>query len=233
MNKIRLDEREIHLWRVPLNVDSAQQDILRAQLSPDEAERAARVHFEHDRTRFIVAHAALRQTLARYTGKQPNALSFRVGAQGKPTLAFDTDIQFNLSHSGNLALIAITRGRAVGVDVESIRDNFDPLALAMRFFSAPEIEDLRACDPATRTAQFFTLWTRKEAFIKAVGHGLSLPLSSFDISETHGDRVRVLESRGDYEKTDWWVKTVLQESEYIGAIAVEGEEPLVEWVRDN
>ncbi|HZQ06506.1 MAG TPA: 4'-phosphopantetheinyl transferase superfamily protein [Anaerolineae bacterium] len=229
---MHLEEHEIHLWRVPLNVDAAQQDTMHTQFSPDETERAARFHFERDRTRFIVAHAALRQILARYTRKNPNALSFRVGAYGKPTLAFETDIQFNLSHSGNLALIALTRGRAIGVDVESIRDNFDPLALATRFFSPPEIEDLRACDPATRTAQFFTLWTRKEAFIKAVGHGLSLSLSSFDISEVRGDRVRVLESRGDYEKTDWWVKTVLREQEYVGALAVEGEEPIVHWVQD-
>jgi len=157
-----------------LDVDEAP---LRALLSPDEQERAARFVFREDRRRYIVARARLRQLLGERLGAAPGALEFVYGEHGKPALAprYEDDLRFNLSHGEGVAVYAFADAAEVGVDVEREREIEDTEAIAERCFSPAERE-------ACRTLGFLYCWTRKEAFVKALGSGLSSPLAALDVS---------------------------------------------------
>jgi 4'-phosphopantetheinyl transferase len=178
-------------------------------LSADELERAAAYRFERDRRRFVVRRAALRTLLAEQLASQPNEIAFIEGRHGKPELAApfgQSGLHFSVSHSQDLALIALAYDRAVGVDVEAITELPDADAIARRYFTPAESAALRALGPDERRRQFFTLWTRKEAFVKATGDGLSRSLDSFDISpmpDAHRFRVTVQESSDAWSLTDF------------------------------
>ena len=151
-------------------------------LDDSERARAERFLFDEDRRRFVASHAALRVALGNATERDPRSLRFVTGPHGKPSLAEPASgIQFNLSHSGARALIAIAVGRRVGVDIERDR-GVDELALASRFFSEAEAAAIAGTPPANRRAAFFRIWTRKEAFVKAIGDGLTHPLASFHVN---------------------------------------------------
>ena len=156
----------VELYRIPL-LDRPE---FASFLSEEERARMARFRFSEDRRRYLAAHGALREILARHTGIDPGALRFSEGEHGKPAL-IGSDIKFNLSHSGEMALIAIgvARDREVGVDIEKIRADIDVLAIAQRFFTAEEAARLESLEQSERTKLFFTLWTRKEALSKARG----------------------------------------------------------------
>ena len=189
-------------------------------LSAAEQQRAQRFHFQRDRTRFIVAHGILRRLLSRYVGCAPADLAFQDNAYGKPALhdAYGgTRVCFNMSHSYDLAVYAITRGRAVGIDVERLRDGVASQEIAARFFSQQEIATLRALPTAIQQHAFFLCWTRKEAYIKARGQGLSLPLSQFDVSLTPGEPAALLRTREGPEETARWSLFTLEP--FIGAVA--------------
>jgi len=154
-------------------------------LSIDEQERSARFLHERDRARYIVARARLRQMLATELAVAPTELCFDLGVQGKPALAApwrDSGVKFNLSHSHGVALLGVAHGREIGVDVEILRQLRNEDAIARRFFSPREYADYVAVDAAGRNEAFFNCWTRKEAFIKALGLGLQFPLHSFDVT---------------------------------------------------
>jgi 4'-phosphopantetheinyl transferase len=164
----------VHLWRLDLaDLDAATASSPAPaldNLSADERQRAARLHTVAARRRFIVTRAAMREILARYLEVAPGAIRFAYNASGKPALADDQrDIEFNLSHAEGLALCAVTRARAVGVDVERIRPGVRTDAIAARFFPAPEAAALAALPEALRRKAFFVSWARKEAWIKAAG----------------------------------------------------------------
>jgi 4'-phosphopantetheinyl transferase len=167
---------EVHVSKIALNVDARKLETLLAVLSPVESERAARFHFDRDRRRFIVARASLRQVLSQYTGESPENLQFQYSRFGKPDLSPGSDVQFNVSHSGELALIAVTARRQVGIDIEQIRPIDCLLAIAERYFLPSELHELQNLAEAERLRAFFRHWTRKEAYIKAIGTGLSTPL---------------------------------------------------------
>lgn len=150
-------------------------------LSPEESERADRYRFRRDRHRYIARHGILRWLLARYLGDKPEALRFTVNAYGKPAIA-ERAIDFNLSHSHGMALFAFSRDIAVGCDIEFHDLRFLAENIPERFFSQAEMNVLRACTASEKIRAFFDCWTRKEAYIKARGVGLSLPLDSFDVS---------------------------------------------------
>ena len=163
---------EIHLWRATLD-DPIRLSGAESVLSRDELFRAARFAQVVDRERFILAHGALRMVLGLYVSADPQSLEFRTGPMGKPALVQTfTDLRFNLSHSGDIALIAVTRGREVGVDVERVQRDieFDPIV--EHYFEPTEAWDLRTAPPHERVGKFFDLWTRKEACVKAEGTGL-------------------------------------------------------------
>lgn len=167
------------LWQVDLDATPAAQAV--ASLSEAEWERARRFVFKRDRNRFIAAHAALRETLSSQCGIPASMLEFALGPFGKPMLAEDAGLRFNLSHSQSVALIAVCDDAEVGVDVELLRPMPDAEALADTYFSAAERRALAALPPESRDRAFLCCWTRKEACLKATGMGLSVDTRSFEV----------------------------------------------------
>jgi 4'-phosphopantetheinyl transferase len=216
---------DVHVWRAPVGRWSERIDALRAILSCPEQERADRFHFAIDRARSIVGRGLLRLLLARATGKGPRELRFGEVGSGKPVLAGNADdsrLQFNVSHSGDLILIAITIARAVGVDVEQIRLGASARDVA-RSFAASERDALAGLQPPILEEAFFACWTRKEAYIKARGDGLSLPLDSFEVSLLPGDVARLVATRPDAaEAARWTMRDLDVGPGYRAAVAVEG-----------
>ncbi len=222
---LALGADEVHVWRVALDQPDDVADRLGAALSADERGRAARLVTAALRRRFLVARGALRQILGRYTYLAPGAVRFRYGPRGKPMLdAEDGLLRFNLSHSGDLALVAVSRGREIGVDVERIRPDRDLDRIATRFFSTVEVAALLALPRAERAEAFYHCWTRKEAYIKALGDGLAIPLDSFDVAFAPGAPAALLASRLDPAETRRWSMAALDPGPgYAGAVVVEGE----------
>lgn len=226
--KLVLGANEVHLWRATVEVPAI--DFLRFQrlLSSDERERSDRFHFERDRNRFVVARGLLRTILGSYLNLTPAELRFKYSEHGKPSLADcpgDLNLTFNLAHSGRLVLFGITIQRAIGVDVEEIRDEIDTERIARRFFSARETRCLLSIPEQDRKAAFFYCWTRKEAFLKANGAGLSLPLDQFDVSLYPGEPARLLETRWDENECPRWsLQAVDVGPAYAATVAVEGHD---------
>lgn len=215
---------EVHVWRARL--DGAWPKSFELSLSQDDRERATRFKFEGDRQRFIMARASLRTILARYLKSNAAGLQFDLGSFGKPSLAPVgnlLDLRFNLSHSHQLALIAITRGREVGVDVEFMRADFASDEVAAHFFSPAEVNQLTRMPAEMKTRGFFNCWTRKEAYIKARGEGLSHPLDLFDVSFAPDAPAALLDSRVDKaEVSRWSFEDLSPHPAYAAALTVEG-----------
>ncbi len=165
---------EVHVWKVYLPSRDDALGALPAILSQSELERAARFHFEQDRARFIACRATLRVLLSRYAGTAPERLTFRYEPGGKPALTGDGGWQFNVSHSRDVAAIAISRSDPVGIDIERINPDFPRADVAPDVFAPDELNDLAALPPDEQPAYFFQLWTLKEALLKTVGAGLSI-----------------------------------------------------------
>jgi len=223
---LSLGDDEVHVWRVDLSAAAATQTQWEQFLSPDERERTARFHFEKDRLHFSAARSWLRIVLGRYLESAPGSLRFRYAEKGKPSLDSSQEanrLTFNISHSGGLALFAFTRGRELGIDVEGIRRDFDTEAIARRFFSAAEQARLSDLPADQRPEAFFRCWTRKEAYIKARGEGLSLPLHQFDVSIGIGDQNALLATRPDPGEARLWSLSDLEGGQgFAAAIAVAG-----------
>jgi 4'-phosphopantetheinyl transferase len=214
---------EVHVWSIPLDHGDDVVARLAESLWPDERARAARFVFPRDRRRFTVARGALRQILAGYLGLAPSALSFAYGPRGKPGLAQPAGLEFNLAHSHELALCAVTSGRAVGVDVEWLRPMPDLLSVARIAFSPAELAALLARPEEDRLATFFRCWTGKEAYIKARGDGLALPLDAFDVSLAADQPLALLANRLDpAEPSRWSLHALAPADGYLGALAVAG-----------
>jgi 4'-phosphopantetheinyl transferase len=218
---------QAHVWRVRLDRPDSEVERLRATLTPDELARADRFAFPKDRRHYVVARGALRAILAAYQDTTPAAISIRTTPQGKPYLSSPPpDVRFNLSHSGQLALIAVTQGREVGVDIEQVDADSGPkklLALARRFFSPTEVAALDSLPADSQTEAFYACWTRKEAYLKARGGGLSLPLDSFDVSLRPGEPPALLATRDDPAQAARWSLHALDPGPgYAAALAVEG-----------
>jgi 4'-phosphopantetheinyl transferase len=227
LGALTLAEDEVHLWRVDLTAVAPAQERWQRILSPDERSRAARFHFDRDRQHYAATRALLRTLLANYVASDPAELVFRYSEREKPSLDprhWRPPVEFNVSHSGTAALLAFARGRALGVDIEIIRENFDPATLAHRFFSTHEQNQLAALDPSEKYRGFFRCWTRKEAYIKALGAGLSLPLDQFDVSLRPGDENALLATRPDAsEAGQWSLREVPAGNGYVGALCVRGQ----------
>jgi 4'-phosphopantetheinyl transferase len=218
-----LGEREVHVWRVTL--DRGPSELLRARetLSNDETLRADRFHFQRDRDSFIATRGTLRQLLGSYLECAPEELAFNYGAYGKPSVRQDLlgrGVEFNVSHSHGLALMAFALGRRLGVDVEFMRPGVASEEIAKRFFSPQEVAELRSLPLAMRPEGFFLCWTRKEAYVKAVGDGLQIPLTSFNVSLTPSTAER-LES-ADSER--WTLRSLRPNDGFVGAVVAEGKD---------
>jgi len=215
---------EARIWASELEPGAAAVDRLVPLLSPDEQERAARFHFRRDAMRWIVARATLREILGGCLGADPRAVVFSYGPKGKPALAAragELDLQFSLAHSAHLAVYAVTVGCPVGVDVERLRPVPDMNRIAERTFSRQECTALGGLPAALRPAGFFNCWTRKEAYIKAVGLGLSYPLDRFSVSLTPGEPARLEAVEADPAHAEGWMMAALApRSGFVGAVVV-------------
>ena len=215
---LSLQTGEVHVWRLELE---QPVDRFIELLDAEEIARANRFHFEKDRNHFMVARGFLRVLLGRYLQIDPKQLKFTYGAYGKPALPGEALLRFNMSHSHGIALYAFTEGRDVGVDVEYVRADFTSDDIARRFFSALEVENLCGLPAEERVASFFRCWTRKEAYIKATGRGLSQSLDGFDVTLGPGESAALLRTdAGPHEH--WSMANVEVGPGYAGAVAVEG-----------
>jgi len=189
-------------------------------LSAGELERAARFHFDRHRGRFVASRVALRDVLARHLACEPADLDFTTGPQGKPGLPGDP-VHFNLSRSEDLCLIALSDEAPIGVDVEFRREDPYLLKVARRFFSETEVEELHGLVLAEQLPAFFRIWSRKEAYIKALGLGLSLPLDSFDVSLERGDGARLLATRHEPSALGRWsLRELAAHPDYAAAVCL-------------
>ena len=195
---MHLCDESIDLWTIPLNdIGDRFQDHAQS-LSAEERQRAARFKNSKDCRRFTLARGSLRSILGQYLGTPANTIQFSYGTHGKPQLAMahQSSFEFNLSHSGDYALCALTKNHSIGIDIEKIR-NRDPdyyLRLATRFFSRKECDAINAAHEHDRTLFFFACWTRKEAYMKRHGLGLRLPLSGFTVNVDPAESARLIET---------------------------------------
>ncbi len=225
---LALSSQVVHVWRASLEQATERVQQLSQWLSPDERERAVRFHFERDRRRFIVCRGVLRMIFSRYLGIEPDQVQFRYRLHGKPDLSErlgDGTLQFNLAHSNELAIYAFTYNREVGIDLEYIHPVPDAEQVALRFFSAGENATLQRLDKSQRLEGFFNCWTRKEAWVKALGDGLTQPLEQFDVSLVPGEPARLLRvARSPKQVTGWSLRSLAPAHGYVGALAVEGSD---------
>ncbi len=223
---LQLQEHEVHVWRASLATPELARGDLQRVLAKEEAARAAQFHFEIDRNHWIVARGILRILLSRYVSTAPDQLRFSSNDYGKPFLVFPAlshQLQFNVSHSQDLALYAFTYNRQVGIDVEYKRADLNYEALANVSFSPNEQARLHSLPYDLKQEAFFNCWTRKEAYIKAKGKGFSIPTGQFDVSFLPGEPAALLQNREDpREITRWSLQELAPGMGYAGALAVEG-----------
>ncbi len=172
---------EVHIWRVSFSVSSSKIARFRAFLSADEIERANKFHFEIDRNRYIVTRGQLRFLLGKYLKRQADSFIFQYNKYGKPALS-NSAMHFNVSHSHEMGMLIFDQKYEVGVDIEWMRKDFGGIKIAERFFSADEINELKLLPEEQQQQGFFNCWSRKEAYIKALGKGLSIPLAKFSVN---------------------------------------------------
>ncbi|HJU91868.1 MAG TPA: 4'-phosphopantetheinyl transferase superfamily protein [Pyrinomonadaceae bacterium] len=218
-----LQSGEIHVWRVDLEQPEEVVQQFRSTLEDDELNRADRFHFDKDRRAFTVSRGFLRHVLGRYTATKPEALRFSYGPYGKPSLdQNDSSLRFNMSHSRGVGLVAVSEAKELGVDVEYIRADFASEDIARRFFSANEVAAFNALPIQQRVAAFFRCWTRKEAYIKAIGRGLSQALDGFDVTLAPEAPPALLRADED-DASRWWLSDIDVGSDYAAALVVEGQ----------
>ena len=214
---------EVHVWRVSLDVAPSCLQSLSLILSADERDRAERFRFQRDRQHFIASRAFLRILIGRYLQRESSQVKFGYGPNGKPFLADNEEalLRFNLSHSGGIALYAITRGREIGIDVEYIGKDVDAEVIAGRFFSPQEVAALKSLPKQQRQRAFFTCWTRKEAYLKGRGDGLSVALDSFSVSLSPDEPAALLDVQGVPEEASQWSLVELNPGpSHVAALAV-------------
>lgn len=219
----RLPAGEVHVWLADLDHPPLPAERLAEHLAPDERQRADRFRFDVHRRRFATGRGLLRELLGRLRDVEPAKLSFAYGQKGKPRLD-GTDLRFNLSHSQNVALLAVARERELGVDVEALRPLDDAALLVERFFAPGERRVFAGVEEERRLSCFYTGWTRKEAYVKARGDGLSLPTTAFEVEIAPGSTARLLRFDQEPREVDRWILTGLEPAEgFLGALAVAGD----------
>ena len=222
---LSLATSEVHVWRVELDQPDHLLEKFRKTLEEHELHRASRFHFEKHRRHFVAARGVLRQLLAQYLNSKPEALRLSYGAYGKPALNGEhknSRLRFNMSHSHELALFAFAEDMELGVDVEHIRADFASEEIARRYFSRREVETFNAIPKCDQGNAFFKCWTRKEAFIKVIGLGLSQPLDQFDVTLVPEQPAALLWVSGD-DASRWSLYDLDVGGDYAGALAVEGQ----------
>lgn len=225
---------KVDIWKIPL--DAAKYDLSACftALDAKEQARAQRFVFEHIRQRFIMSHYALRKILGDYLALKPEAIHYEFSQRNKPFVADaqnPNDLQFNLSHSQDFAIVGITHNVSIGVDVEYREKTLDYLALAQRFFAKEEIESLLQLEPSEQRQGFFNCWTRKEAFIKAIGQGLHYSLKKFAVSLTPGQPAHIIRIEPELANGNQWTLCGFEpQSDYVAAFACQQTVDNVEYM---
>ena len=216
-----MKKTEIHLWTAPLTPAGTEKYNILEVLSPDERKRAEAFRFEKHRSSFVVGRAMLRFILGSYLQQQPRDIRFKYGRNGKPALdEAKSRLHFNLAHSENRVVYAMTEAGELGVDVELVRPLPELESIAQKFFSPEECHQLLSLPAERRIEGFFNCWTRKEAYLKAVGDGLMVPLNSFQVSLLPGQPAAFLKLPGDrYPMSQWDLFHVELSDGYVGALA--------------
>jgi len=239
-----LKNNNVDIWCVPLEMDESRLDELMQLLPEDECTKAGRLRFKRVRDNFVASRGLLRVILAAYLNEQPKNLEFQYGEHGKPSVGDGFNrigITFNMSHSHGMALYGVGQYRALGVDIEKIRTDMSFIRLAKRFFSLREYEDLQKLPDAQKKYGFFNCWTRKEAYIKAKGEGISSLIGKFAVSLTPGEPAALLDHQLNSQEVHRWTLMDLDVGpDYVAALAVEGHgvtvtrrEPWWQTVLDN
>jgi 4'-phosphopantetheinyl transferase len=220
---LKMESSEINVWRAGSAIDRSQIDHLQTLLSDDERQRRDRFRFQRDADQYTVAHGMLRILLGAYTGMKSRDLTFQYSPKGKPDLTPALNslrLHFNVAHSGEVILLAFARERRIGVDVERIRPDVECDELAQHYFSPAERVCLGHLPESRRRDAFFACWTRKEAYLKGMGGGLTEPLNSFDVYVNSHCSFHRLHVAGRAKET-WWVENLDTDTGYAAAVAVE------------
>lgn len=219
-----LGARDVHVWAAPLLMLPEQTAAYESSLSPDELTRAGRFLFERDRRRFIIGRGILRAMLGSYLQRHPAQIQFTYTQRGKPCLSglsSNEELHFNLAHSEELAIFAVSRIRGIGIDVEKLRPMSDVEGIAERFFSEHESRQLQSLPAPEKQAGFFNLWTRKEAWLKATGEGIGEMLNQVEVSLRPGEPARLVSIFNDaHAATTWSLRELIPATGYTGALAV-------------
>ena len=219
---LTLGQDALAIWYGKLDVGADILESYAYVLCADEKARADRFRFEKDRSHFVITRGVLRYLLGAYTNKRPEEIAFEYGQKGKPELKNNaTLVRFNVSHSHGMSMWAFAVNRAVGVDVEYVKRMVDIDAVGKRFFSDNEWRDLRDLPEDQRRQNFFRCWTRKEAFVKALGDGLTFSLKAFDV--TVGEVAQLKRIDGEHDPQKWTLQTFDPAPDYVGALAFEGQ----------
>jgi len=227
---VRICNQSVHIWTIPISDLKHRLREYKSTLTTPELKRAARLLTDQDRTSFTLARGGLRSILSQYLDMPAKDIPLSYEAHGKPRLSqrVKTTLEFNLSHSGDYALCALTKKNSIGVDIEKIR-TADPnhyVRLATRFFSKPEADVLITAPESERTFLFFCGWTRKEAYIKRHGLGLGLPLSDFTVTIDHRKSAQLVDTPwqpNDLQKTR--IYDLKTENGYRAAYAIASTRP--------
>jgi 4'-phosphopantetheinyl transferase len=230
-NRISIPADLIHIWLIQLSHIDDPSTLDKDMLSDQEFESLRKFHFERDRRRYLVSHCALRIILARYLGIAPSQVQYQYSTKGKPSLIKPSGVYFNLAHSHEIALVAVAAHEEIGVDVEIIRPIEDIDQLARTCFSPREFQEFTQTSPSASQRAFFNGWTRKEAYIKAVGDGLSHPLDQFDVSLLPSDTplLKSITGRPDVAN-QWTLQDIQLEAEYTAAFAVKANQVNVRYL---
>jgi len=222
LSKIVLPDVLPQIWIIDLDIEDQILHSYFSMIGEDEKQRASRFKFQKDYKAFVITRACLRILLADYLNMDPEELKFIYSNYGKPEIAYDRcDLQFNVSHSKHVSLIGISKTDPIGVDIEFIKFDEDLNIVARRFFSENEYNEFESLNQSDKAQGFFNCWTRKEAFIKAVGHGLSFPLKEFDVSLIPGAPARLKKTHFDeHEKDEWTMMDIGLPTGYVGAFAI-------------
>ncbi len=225
--KLILSTHDVHIWRALIDREKSYLEKFQEILSDDEKKRAARFHFQKDQVRFILTHGHLRCLLSLYLPVEPSRLQFAQDYFGKPSLAgefSENHLRFNLSHSEGVILFAFAKACEIGIDVEKIRDDVDWKRLSERFFHPNEADRIRSLPPHLQKKAFLNCWTRKEAYIKAKGGGLSISLKKFEVTLSPGEAAAIVRTTQDPDEAGrWTLHHFLPEPGYVAAVALEGE----------
>ena len=217
-----LKPNTVHIWTINFLVSEDAFSRYHNLLSDDEKERANKFKFYKDKRCYVVTKGILRLLSATYLTKDAKDIKFEYGKYGKPKFKTETNLNFNVSHSGDIAIIGFVYDHTIGADIEKIKNDFDTFEIAANFFSKKEIATLREIPKSHQYLAFYRCWTRKEAFIKAKGSGLSFPLDQYSVSLNTDLKAELLETKwSTKEKEHWYYHSFIPDSNYIAAVIVD------------